>query len=128
MWSIVLPFSFHFLPPLLPPPSPFPSLSLCVQYVKRPPPNKFKPIKEEMQYKGDNHLRAYQMEGLNWLMFNYYIRQNCILADEMGLGKTVQSIVFLLEIIVRKIFHCQSSCSFFKWTSFLIADSAENWY
>jgi SNF2 family DNA or RNA helicase len=40
-------------------------------------------------------LRPYQLEGLNWLLFNWYTRQNCILADEMGLGKTVQSIAFL---------------------------------
>lgn len=72
----------------------------CCQYIKRPPPNRFKPVKEVTDYKGDNQLRPYQLEGLNWLLFNYYTRQNCILADEMGLGKTVQSIVFLLEIIV----------------------------
>ena len=73
--------------------------------MRRPPPNSFKPTKETAAYKGDNHLRAYQLEGLNWLMFNYYIRQNCILADEMGLGKTVQSIVFLLELMVGKHVH-----------------------
>lgn len=70
-----------------------------LQYVRRPPPNRFKPIKESSTYKGDNSLRPYQLEGLNWLLFNWYTRQNCILADEMGLGKTVQSIAFLLEVM-----------------------------
>ncbi len=45
-------------------------------------------------------LRSYQLEGVNWLLFNWYARQNCILADEMGLGKTVQSMALLLEIMV----------------------------
>ena len=74
---------------------------IFLQYVRRPPPNRFKPIKESSTYKGDNSLRPYQLEGLNWLLFNWYTRQNCILADEMGLGKTVQSIAFLLEVMVR---------------------------
>ena len=76
-------------------------LLIFLQYVRRPPPNRFKPIKEPSTYKGDNNLRPYQLEGLNWLLFNWYTRQNCILADEMGLGKTVQSIAFLLEVMVR---------------------------
>jgi SNF2 family DNA or RNA helicase len=70
-----------------------------LQYIRRFPPNKFKPIKESKEYKGSNKLRPYQLEGLNWLLFNWYTRQNCILADEMGLGKTVQSIAFILEIV-----------------------------
>jgi chromodomain-helicase-DNA-binding protein 7 len=32
-------------------------------------------------------LRAYQLEGVNWLLWNWYNRRSCILADEMGLGK-----------------------------------------
>ncbi len=40
-------------------------------------------------------LRAYQLEGVNWLLWNWYNRRSCILADEMGLGKTIQSIGFL---------------------------------
>ena len=77
----------------------FPSL----QFVPRPPPASFKPIKETLEYKDGNLLRSYQREGLNWLLFNWYARQNCILADEMGLGKTVQSIAFLIEIFVSGV-------------------------
>lgn len=38
---------------------------------------------------------AYQMEGLNWLYYQWHKEQNAILADEMGLGKTIQIIGFL---------------------------------
>ena len=46
-------------------------------------------------YKGGNKLRAYQLEGLNWLSFCWHKKDNSILADEMGLGKTVQSVSLL---------------------------------
>lgn len=36
-------------------------------------------------------LRAYQLEGLNWLIWNWYNERPSILADEMGLGKTIVS-------------------------------------
>uniref|UniRef100_A0A673LG57 Chromodomain-helicase-DNA-binding protein 8-like n=1 Tax=Sinocyclocheilus rhinocerous TaxID=307959 RepID=A0A673LG57_9TELE len=50
-----------------------------------------------------NQLREYQLEGVNWLLFNWYNRQNCILADEMGLGKTIQSIALLSEVFAAGI-------------------------
>ena len=71
-----------------------------LQFKPRPPPSLFKPLKECKEYGDGNRLRGYQLEGVNWLLFNWYTRQNCILADEMGLGKTVQSIVLLNEIFV----------------------------
>ena len=40
-------------------------------------------------------LMAYQLEGLNWLYYQWHKQQNAILADEMGLGKTIQVIGFL---------------------------------
>ena len=75
-------------------------LHLILKFKSRPPPASFRPIKDSVEYKGSNYLRQYQLEGLNWLLFNWYTRQNCILADEMGLGKTVQSIAFLMEVVV----------------------------
>jgi hypothetical protein len=30
-------------------------------------------------------LRSYQLEGVNWLLFNWWNKRSCILADEMGL-------------------------------------------
>ena len=43
-------------------------------------------------------LRSYQLEGVNWLLFNWWNRRSCILADEMGLGKTIQSAAFLQQL------------------------------
>ncbi len=43
-------------------------------------------------------LMAYQLEGLNWIYYQWFNRQNAILADEMGLGKTIQVIGFLATL------------------------------
>lgn len=40
--------------------------------------------------KGGGKLRDYQLDGLNWMVYNWARGVNGILADEMGLGKTVQ--------------------------------------
>ena len=40
-------------------------------------------------------MRAYQVDGLNWLIRSHHRGLNGILADEMGLGKTLQSISLL---------------------------------
>ncbi|XP_028986512.1 chromodomain-helicase-DNA-binding protein 8 isoform X3 [Betta splendens] len=64
----------------------------------RPAPTSWKKLEETREYKNGNILREYQLEGVNWLLFNWYNRQNCILADEMGLGKTIQSIALLSEV------------------------------
>eukprot|EP01134_Creolimax_fragrantissima_P006977 CFRG6977T1 len=40
-------------------------------------------------------LLDYQLEGLNWMVFQWHQKRNCLLADEMGLGKTVQSVAFI---------------------------------
>ncbi|GAX11583.1 chromodomain-helicase-DNA-binding protein 6 [Fistulifera solaris] len=52
---------------------------------------------EEVNSKGFR-LRGYQLEGVNWLLFNWWNKRSCILADEMGLGKTIQSAAFLREL------------------------------
>ncbi|KAJ8011779.1 hypothetical protein DPEC_G00061800 [Dallia pectoralis] len=64
----------------------------------RPPAAAWKKLEESREYNSGNVLREYQLEGVNWLLFNWYNRQNCILADEMGLGKTIQSITLLSEV------------------------------
>lgn len=62
-------------------------------------------------YKNGNRLRPYQLEGLNWLLFCWYTRQNCILADEMGLGKTIQAISLLISVKVGVLVYlCVSVC------------------
>nr|XP_015220539.1 PREDICTED: chromodomain-helicase-DNA-binding protein 6 [Lepisosteus oculatus] len=71
--------------------------------VERPPPEQWQKLEKSRDYRNGNELREYQLEGMNWLLFNWYNRKNCILADEMGLGKTIQSITFLYEIFVMGI-------------------------
>ncbi|KAI8589488.1 SNF2 family N-terminal domain-containing protein [Geranomyces variabilis] len=71
---------------------------------KRPVPGMWSKMDESPLYKNDMQLRPYQLEGLNWLLFCWYNRQNSILADEMGLGKTVQSTVFLDYLFTREGF------------------------
>lgn len=44
-------------------------------------------------------LMKYQIDGLNWLYYRWYLRKNGILADEMGLGKTIQIISFLAMMV-----------------------------
>uniref|UniRef100_A0A6Q2ZQK5 DNA helicase n=1 Tax=Esox lucius TaxID=8010 RepID=A0A6Q2ZQK5_ESOLU len=68
------------------------------KFVERPQPEKWQKMDKSKDYRNGNQLREYQLEGMNWLLFNWYNRKNCILADEMGLGKTIQSITFLYEM------------------------------
>jgi superfamily II DNA or RNA helicase len=44
-------------------------------------------------------LMKYQMDGLNWLYYQWYNQKNGILADEMGLGKTIQVIGFMATLV-----------------------------
>lgn len=46
-----------------------------------------------------NSERSCQIEGVQWLLYNWSQRRGSILADEMGLGKTVQSSVLLSAIM-----------------------------
>ncbi|RYG51438.1 hypothetical protein EON66_10760, partial [archaeon] len=48
-------------------------------------------------------LRDYQLEGVNWMVFNWHHHRNCILADEMGLGKTIQSVATLEHLRTRQM-------------------------
>ena len=47
-------------------------------------------------------MMAYQLEGLNWLLYNFHQQKNVVLADEMGLGKTIQVIATLAALIKEK--------------------------
>ena len=44
-------------------------------------------------------LMDYQLQGMNWVYFQWYRNQNCVLADEMGLGKTIQVIAFFALMV-----------------------------
>lgn len=65
---------------------------------RQSPLGRWKKLAESPNFKDDNTLRSYQLEGLNWLMFCWFNKQSSILADEMGLGKTVQSTAFLYHL------------------------------
>ncbi|KAK3325649.1 PHD/FYVE-zinc-finger like domain-containing protein [Apodospora peruviana] len=58
-------------------------------------------IRVEEQPKGLTRgtLMGYQLEGLNWMLYNFRHERNVILADEMGLGKTVQVVALLSSFI-----------------------------
>ncbi|XP_053937187.1 chromodomain-helicase-DNA-binding protein 6 isoform X2 [Cuculus canorus] len=74
-----------------------------IKHTERPASESWQKLEKSREYKNSNQLREYQLEGMNWLLFNWYNRKNCILADEMGLGKTIQSITFLSEIFLMGI-------------------------
>ncbi|KAM6054001.1 chromodomain-helicase-DNA-binding protein 6 isoform 3-T5 [Chlamydotis macqueenii] len=74
-----------------------------IKHTERPASESWQKLEKSREYKNSNRLREYQLEGMNWLLFNWYNRKNCILADEMGLGKTIQSITFLSEIFLMGI-------------------------
>jgi SNF2 family DNA or RNA helicase len=53
----------------------------------------WKPYKESPVFKlPKQKLHPWQIEGVNWLLFNAFNKRGSILADEMGLGKTLQTI------------------------------------
>ena len=57
-----------------------------------------KALNEQPKSLVGGELMAYQLEGLNWLYYQWHRQQNAILADEMGLGKTIQVIGFMLAL------------------------------
>lgn len=60
-------------------------------------------------------MMEYQMEGLNWLLYNYHQGKNVILADEMGLGKTIQVIAAIATLVKKKPkvwLHCDMNAIF----------------
>jgi chromodomain-helicase-DNA-binding protein 4 len=47
-------------------------------------------------------LMDYQLEGVNWMLYNFHQQHNIILADEMGLGKTIQVVAFITALVQDK--------------------------
>ncbi|OLL27152.1 Chromatin remodeling factor mit1, partial [Neolecta irregularis DAH-3] len=64
------------------------------------PKGKFEDIefKEQQAYLVGGKLMDYQMEGMNWLYYQWARNHPAILADEMGLGKTIQIISLLATL------------------------------
>ncbi|KAI8849170.1 P-loop containing nucleoside triphosphate hydrolase protein [Chytridium lagenaria] len=55
----------------------------------------FQEFTEQPKHIAGGTLKDYQLEGINWMMYNLHNGSNSILADDMGLGKTVQVAAFL---------------------------------
>ncbi|SCV72600.1 BQ2448_4137 [Microbotryum intermedium] len=55
----------------------------------------FKPVSEQPSYIVGGTLMPFQLAGVSFMYYQWWLRKGCILADEMGLGKTVQIITFL---------------------------------
>ena len=60
----------------------------------------FRRMEKSHEYGADKFtLREYQIEGVNWLLWNWCRGQaGSLLGDEMGLGKTIQCLVMLDEL------------------------------
>ena len=56
-------------------------------------------VKEQPRGLQRGKLMEYQLEGLNWMLYNFRDERSVILADEMGLGKTVQVVALLSSFI-----------------------------
>ncbi len=56
-------------------------------------------VKEQPKGLQRGKLMEYQLEGLNWMLYNFRDERSVILADEMGLGKTVQVVALLSSFI-----------------------------
>ncbi|KAK3327300.1 PHD/FYVE-zinc-finger like domain-containing protein [Cercophora scortea] len=56
-------------------------------------------VKEQPKGLQRGKLMGYQLEGLNWMLYNFRHERSVILADEMGLGKTVQVVALLSSFI-----------------------------
>lgn len=63
--------------------------------------NKEVVLKEQPAALVGGKLMEYQMDGMNWLLYNFHQEKNVILADEMGLGKTIQVIAALTALITE---------------------------
>lgn len=59
----------------------------------------FSLLREQPSYIHNGTLRAFQLDGLNFLAGKWCQGSSVILADEMGLGKTVQSVSFMQWLI-----------------------------
>ncbi|KAI9322475.1 P-loop containing nucleoside triphosphate hydrolase protein [Dichotomocladium elegans] len=58
-------------------------------------------IKKQPDFIAGGTLMPHQLDGLNWLTYQWEKKLPCILADDMGLGKTIQ-IVSFLNYLLRK--------------------------
>ncbi|GAA5857411.1 hypothetical protein JCM8547_002265 [Rhodosporidiobolus lusitaniae] len=58
----------------------------------------FRPMTEQPEGVSGGELMDFQLEGINFLKYQWWQKTGCILADEMGLGKTCQIISHLVGL------------------------------
>ena len=56
-------------------------------------------LEKQIDSLSGGELMDYQLEGINWIYYQWFRKQNALLADEMGLGKTIQIIGFLATLV-----------------------------
>lgn len=47
----------------------------CFPLQERPASDSWQKLEKSRDYKNNNQLREYQLEGMNWLLFNWYNRR-----------------------------------------------------
>jgi chromodomain-helicase-DNA-binding protein 4 len=58
-------------------------------------------LKEQPKSLSGGELMDYQLDGINWIYYQWHKAHNAILADEMGLGKTIQVIGFMTTLVEK---------------------------
>lgn len=59
-------------------------------------------VREQSSLLVGGKLKAYQLQGIQWMVSLYNNRLNGILADEMGLGKTIQTLGLIAHLMETK--------------------------
>ncbi|KAJ2636426.1 hypothetical protein GGF40_003008 [Coemansia sp. RSA 1286] len=55
----------------------------------------FKEVSKQPAYLKGGQMYGYQLDGANWLYYQWWQGKSAILADDPGLGKTIQTIAFI---------------------------------
>ncbi|KAI9258728.1 P-loop containing nucleoside triphosphate hydrolase protein [Phascolomyces articulosus] len=58
-------------------------------------------LKQQPDFVRGGTLMPHQLDGLNWLIFQWEQEMGCVLADDMGLGKTIQIVTFLNFLLTK---------------------------
>ncbi|KAI9009404.1 P-loop containing nucleoside triphosphate hydrolase protein [Phycomyces nitens] len=58
-------------------------------------------LKKQPDFIKGGTLMPHQLDGLNWMLYQWERGQPCILADDMGLGKTIQMVVFVYYLLKK---------------------------
>ncbi|KAJ2391461.1 hypothetical protein GGI05_002937, partial [Coemansia sp. RSA 2603] len=95
---------------------------------------KFSPFKVQPEYLRGGTMFDYQIDGVNWLLYQRNCNKAAILADDPGLGKTIQTIAFLSAIYystvpegLRDLSAAKSNLGTFPFLLIVPVTLVENW-